>query len=179
MFQNGGDASRVSPPGRPRHQITRSISEISSPIRLNRHHSYRATKTSEAESRTLDPQSSIQSAVQERRSFEWPRSEGATPNISPNPSRRTSILSPSTDEVMPAAPVKSRDNGLVKELVKEQQRAVARERSVGQFSPRLGKRGHFLTDTLVACNDRWLSLKLSPAPRQNNSTTRITRCLRN
>jgi hypothetical protein len=129
MSQNGGDASKASPPGRPRHQIKRSISEISSPIRLHRHHSHRAAarETTERDLRTSAPQSAIP-VVQGRRSLEWSRSEGVTPNLTPSASRRTSLLYASADEVM-AVPKAPRDNNvLVNPLVKEQLKAAARER---------------------------------------------------
>lgn len=126
MSQNGGDASKASSPGRPRHQIKRSISEISSPIRLHRHHSHRAAKETERDSRTPAPQSAIP-VVQGSRSFEWSRSEGVTPSHTPSASRRTSLLYASADEVMPATTKASKDNGLVSGLAKEQQKAAARE----------------------------------------------------
>ncbi|KAL2165271.1 hypothetical protein VTH06DRAFT_568 [Thermothelomyces fergusii] len=125
MSQNGGDTTNSSSPGRPRHQITRSISEISSPIRLHRRHSYLAGNEGERESRA----STLQSAtltVQGKRSFELPRSEGVTPNLTPNASRRTSVLYASADEVMPAAEV-PKENVLVNGLFREQQHAAARE----------------------------------------------------
>jgi hypothetical protein len=152
MSPSGGDAFKASPPGRPRHQITRSISEISSPIRLHRHHSHRAIKQSERDTHSPAPHSAI-AVVQGRPSFEWSRSEGATPNLTPNASRRTSILYTSTEEVMPVVNALS-DNGSAKELVKEQQKAVARERFVDWFSRSFIKRTCSLIDHPVACNDR-------------------------
>ncbi|KAK4129493.1 hypothetical protein N657DRAFT_640130 [Parathielavia appendiculata] len=125
MSQNGGDETKTSSPVRPRHQITRSISEISSPIRLHRHHSHRTNRETERETRTSNPQSAIL-VVQGRRSFEWARSERATPNLTPSASRRTSILYASGDEIMPL-PGTAKNNGMAEGLVKEQQRAAARE----------------------------------------------------
>jgi hypothetical protein len=126
MTQNGGDASKASSPGRPRHQIKRSISEISSPIRLQRQYSHRAARETGRDSRTSAPQSAIPT-VQGSRSFEWSRSEGVTPNITPSASRRTSVFYASADELMPATKA-PKDNGSVNGLAKEQQKAVARER---------------------------------------------------
>ncbi|GAB1310320.1 hypothetical protein MFIFM68171_00530 [Madurella fahalii] len=133
MTQNGPDAFKSSSLGRPRHQITRSISEISSPIRLHRHHSHRATKERERDTRSPVAQSAVP-VGQGRRSFEGPRSEGVTPNLSPNASRRTSILYPTTDEVMSAlaamshaAPAPAMKSEKDHELIREQQRAVVRE----------------------------------------------------
>ncbi|KAG7293145.1 hypothetical protein NEMBOFW57_003191 [Staphylotrichum longicolle] len=126
MSQNGGDASKASSPGRPRHQIKRSISEISSPIRLHRHQSHRATRDTERDSRTPAPQSAFP-LLQGRRSFEWSRSEGVTPNLTPSASRRTSILYASADEVMMPAIKALSENGPVNGVVKEQQKAATRE----------------------------------------------------
>ncbi|KAK4136507.1 hypothetical protein BT67DRAFT_416608 [Trichocladium antarcticum] len=125
MSQNGGDAFKASPPGRPRHQITRSISEISSPMRAHRRYSHRAIKQAHRDTHSPAAQSAISSS-QGRRSFELSRSEGATPNITPNASRRTSILHTSAAEVMPVAKAPE-DNAPVEESAKVQQMAEARE----------------------------------------------------
>lgn len=175
MSRNGGDASKASSPGRPRHQITRSISEISSPTRLHRHHSHRATREAERDARTPAPQSTIP-GVQARRSFEWSRSEGVTPNLSPNASRRTSILYASADEVM--LPAKApRDSGLVNGLTREQQRAAARERLASFlqtfFTPRRPK-GCADRSLPVGYNDRSRNSSPLSRPRRSRSTTHIT-----
>ncbi|KAK4111967.1 hypothetical protein N656DRAFT_780106 [Canariomyces notabilis] len=133
MSQNGSDVYKASLPGRPRHQITRSISEISSPIHLHRRHSQLATKEKNRDTHSSASRSAIP-IVQDRRSFEVLRSEGVTPKPSPNASRRTSILHVSTDELMPtsaavsspapALAIKdSKDDG----LVRQQQKAAAQE----------------------------------------------------
>ncbi|KAK3300268.1 uncharacterized protein B0H64DRAFT_369536 [Chaetomium fimeti] len=151
MSQNGGDASKASSPGRPRHQIKRSISEISSPIRLHRHHSYRAAKETERDSRTPAPQSAIP-VVQGSRSFEWSRSEGVTPNQTPSASRRTSLLYASADEVMPATTKASKDNGVVNGLSKEQQKAAARESGLQRS---LAELESFTTSTTKQLDDTY------------------------
>ncbi|KAK3995399.1 hypothetical protein QBC44DRAFT_25274 [Cladorrhinum sp. PSN332] len=157
MSQNGAEPFKSSSPGRPRHQIARSISEISSPIsRLHRHNSNRVVKDRERE--TLSPvlQSAI-SGPQVRRSFEISRSAGVTPNGSPNASRRTSIFYNSADDVMPgilggstqkapggpapatvpaavlsaptsvSAPASIKKSAREKDLIWEQQKAIARK----------------------------------------------------
>jgi hypothetical protein len=133
MSQNGGDAYKASPPGRARHQINRSLSDMSTPIRLRRHQSQRTTtaptlKETERDSRTPAPQSALP-LVQAKRSFEWSRSEGVTPNLTPSASRRTSVLYASADEVMPALKAPKDSSLVVNGLAREKQRAVARERS--------------------------------------------------
>ncbi|KAL2128298.1 hypothetical protein VTI74DRAFT_9376 [Chaetomium olivicolor] len=134
MSQNGGDAPKASSPGRPRHQIRRSISEISSPIRLHRHQSHRATtagRETERESRTPAPQSTIP-VVQGRRSCEWPKSEGVTPNLTPSVSRRTSVLYASADEAMPPVIKVSKDSRVADALLFERHRAAARARGLAR-----------------------------------------------
>ncbi|KAK3310182.1 uncharacterized protein B0T15DRAFT_27907 [Chaetomium strumarium] len=170
MSQNVGDASKVSSPGRPRHQITRSISEISSPIRLHR----------ERETRTPVAQSAL-SAVQGRRSYEWSRSETVTPNLSPNASRRTSILYASADEAMPTTKP-PKDSGLANGLAKEQQKAAAREsglqRSLAELesfasstTKRLDDTYHSLLDKLSTLQSTVAALKeLADLSRQLNNS---------
>ncbi|KAK0624678.1 hypothetical protein B0T17DRAFT_530791 [Bombardia bombarda] len=152
MSYNGADGAKgaSASPARSRHQISRSISELSSPIRLHRHHSHRAAaKEKERERDGLSPISQIptatsaMSSIQVRVSLDGSRSEGITPNLSPNQSRRASILVASNDDGSPAPPapipvpvaVAGLSNVLSNktttskedELVKERQRAVARE----------------------------------------------------
>ncbi|KAK4147729.1 uncharacterized protein C8A04DRAFT_24277 [Dichotomopilus funicola] len=151
MSQHGGDALGASPPGRPRHQIKRSISEISSPIRLHRHHSHRAGKETDRDARSAAPQSAV---VQTQRSLEWSRSEGVTPNLTPNASRRTSVLYASADEAMPAirAP---RGNASLAGLVREQQKAAARESGLQRS---LNELDNFATSTTRQLDDTYDSL---------------------
>ncbi|KAM7224318.1 hypothetical protein V8F06_000099 [Rhypophila decipiens] len=86
-------AKGPSSPQRSRHQITRSISELSSPIRLHRHHSNRAAKDKDRDALSLVAQTPAPSnSAQIRKSLDGPPSGAVTPNLSPNPSRRTSIL---------------------------------------------------------------------------------------
>ncbi|KAK3336794.1 hypothetical protein B0T19DRAFT_454315 [Cercophora scortea] len=116
MSHNGGvegskpGAASPASPQRSRHQLSRSISELSSPIRLHRHHSHRASakhsdrdRERERERDGLTPfpsntSSAMASTPQNRLSLESSRSDRITPNLSPNPSRRTSILAASIDD---------------------------------------------------------------------------------
>ncbi|KAK0729046.1 hypothetical protein B0T21DRAFT_370197 [Apiosordaria backusii] len=142
MSQYGVDTSKASSPGRPRHQITRSISEISSPIHLHRHHSHRVIRDRERDALSPTAQSATPLQRASPQPFEVSKSAGGTPNISPNPSRRPSVLYASADEVMPAshappsshaptlvstsAPASIRKSTAEIDLVKEQQKAAAR-----------------------------------------------------
>ncbi|KAL2271099.1 hypothetical protein VTJ83DRAFT_470 [Remersonia thermophila] len=139
MAQNGGDApSKASSPlGRPRHQFKRSISELSSPIRLRRNNSpHRASATTvSTTARSAARSAGAQSAasLQARSSFDWSsRFEGVTPGFhTPSDSRRTSLLYASADEAMMPATKAAKDNAnnaaLAAALAREQQRAAAQE----------------------------------------------------
>ena len=94
------DGSKPTPPPRPRHQLTRSISELSSPIRLHRHHSNRPTKEKDkdkdADARTPMAQSSLM--PNQRVSLDRVRSEGMSPSHTPDTSRRASIMAPANED---------------------------------------------------------------------------------
>jgi hypothetical protein len=145
MSNDGTDIIRTSPPPRPRHQLSRSITELSSPIHLHRNgsmrrdHSRRRDKDRDRD----DLISVIQRArtpgqiPQPRVSFEGSRSEGMTPNMSPDASRRTSVLLVPGDDGLPvpaAAPAQLA-SALAPAVVasrpsmeNERQRAAAREK---------------------------------------------------
>ncbi|KAK4230593.1 hypothetical protein QBC38DRAFT_515888 [Podospora fimiseda] len=155
MSQNGAEASKSPSAGRPRHQITRSISEISSPIsRLHRHNSNRVLKDRERE--TLSPV--VQSTVpgpQGRRSFEVPRFEGVTPNGSPNGSRRTSILYNSADDVMPGILGGSPQKASGGPTTATQQKAIARKSGLQRSLVELEA---FAGSTTARLNDTYYSV---------------------
>ncbi len=94
--ERGNLTKHASTPSRPRHQLSRSISELSSPIRLHRLHSNRSTKEKDGDVRPAMPQSSQPSNA--RLSIERVRSEGMTPNLTPDASRGTSIMVPAGEE---------------------------------------------------------------------------------
>ncbi|KAH7328745.1 hypothetical protein B0I35DRAFT_418212 [Stachybotrys elegans] len=84
-----GDLSRTaSGRARGRHQIKRSITELTSPVRLHlQNHPLRKDRYNDDK----QPQSA-NPAFQFRSSLEIPQSEGTTPLMSPNQSRRASIM---------------------------------------------------------------------------------------
>ncbi|KAK1754975.1 hypothetical protein QBC47DRAFT_382339 [Echria macrotheca] len=127
MSNNGSEAAKETPPQRARHQITRSISELSSPIRLHRHQSHRAAKDKDglgAVPQTIPP-------PQGRLSLDGSRSDGVTPNLSPNPSRRASILNTSGDDAPSgAAPSVSAPVPMPKAAVREDMVAIERQRAM-------------------------------------------------
>ncbi|KAK0751541.1 hypothetical protein B0T18DRAFT_362078 [Schizothecium vesticola] len=135
----GVDGPRDTPPAqRARHQISRSISELSSPIRLHRHQSH----TRVVRDRERDGLNPLSPTAQGRLSLDGSRSDGVTLNYSPEPSRnasrRTSIMMASGDDA-PAATTAGTTiaNGAVggtatkasaeDALALERQRALARE----------------------------------------------------
>lgn len=119
MAQNGGDASKASPSGRARHQISRSLSEISSPIRLSRQQSHRTGKdqNSERETNASIPQQTVP-ATHNHLVLEKPVSEGVAPSLTLNSNQHESILYTSINENMPIIKL-SKENGQPKEPAKE------------------------------------------------------------
>ncbi|KAH8885229.1 hypothetical protein GQ53DRAFT_599018, partial [Thozetella sp. PMI_491] len=133
---------KASPPphhSKSRHQLTRSISELSSPIRLHRHNSNRRAKEKDKD---RDDRIPVPQPVEKGRlSLDGgTRSEAITPNLSPNPSRRASIMISASEDMASALPPAS---GLVPgklpapapappvmredELLRERQNAETRE----------------------------------------------------
>ena len=96
------DGSKPTPPPRPRHQLTRSISELSSPIRLHRHHSNRPTKEKDKDTDTRPPMAQSTLMPNPRVSLDRIRSEGMSPSHTPDTSRRASIMAPANED-SPAA----------------------------------------------------------------------------
>ncbi|KAJ3954143.1 hypothetical protein N0V92_009357 [Colletotrichum tropicale] len=102
-------AAALLPARRPRHQITRSITEFSPPLKMHRHrhsHHHHPTPQPHHHSRRRDNSSKFlfpderspglsaadRSLVLGRSSLDMTRSEFATPSRSPDSSRRTSAL---------------------------------------------------------------------------------------
>lgn len=99
MSGNGAETPKQASPYRPRHQISRSITELSSPIRLGRHHHAHHRRDRSRDERVPVPQSAAPVLqAPPRSSLDYTRSEYVTPNLSRNPSRRASVLIPSADD---------------------------------------------------------------------------------
>jgi hypothetical protein len=99
---NTGNTEKQTSPSRPRHQISRSISELS-PIRVHRHHHRKDRERDDSIHHTQSANAALalQTALlPPRRSLEVPRttrgsrSEADTPNMTPDQSRRGSIMVP-------------------------------------------------------------------------------------
>ncbi|EJT73333.1 hypothetical protein GGTG_10177 [Gaeumannomyces tritici R3-111a-1] len=99
-------------PHRPKHQINRSISDLSSPTRFHHHHhsshhhSHHHAHRQQASISKRDDNSAAPSLPPPRPSVDVAisRSEGVTPNITPIPSRRPSILAASGSDDAPSRP---------------------------------------------------------------------------
>ncbi len=129
MSGNALDQRQASPQ-RPRHQITRSITEVSSPIRLHRHHHGQHPR---ARDRYRDERPAVaQSAAASlhgRTSLDGTRSETYTPNLSPDQSRRTSVHMQNDDigaqpAAAAAAAAAAAPSQPASELTKEEQLGV-------------------------------------------------------
>lgn len=191
MSQNGAEGgSKETPPHRARHQISRSISELSSPIRLHRHHSHHHTAKDKEKERERDARSPAPppplAMAQGRLSLDGSRSDGVAP--SPEPSRRTSILV-NTDDVYVAMGGASAPQGpaaakvLSEEVLwQERQRAAARESGLKkslaeleEFSlastTRLSDSYNSVSDKLATLKSTIVALKeLAGLSHQMNST---------
>ena len=128
MSSHGAASPRSPPFHRPRHQISRSISELSSPIRLHRHeHPNQARRDRERDDRTPVPQS----AVPLLQAMEPPlvsKSEGVTPNLSPNQSRRASILAASDSDVGLGAAVAA-NQAVARKMTREEQLRLEQQKA--------------------------------------------------
>ena len=102
-----------------RHQIKRSISELTSPVRLHRHHHNHQRRDRHNDDK--EPLSANPATAAARHSLDVSRSEGVTPLITPNQSRRASVMM--SQEVDPmAVPREDREE----DVRREREKAAAR-----------------------------------------------------
>ncbi|KAK9421618.1 hypothetical protein SUNI508_05548 [Seiridium unicorne] len=125
MADHGGDSTRSAYPQRPRHQISRSITEMNT-SKLHRHHGHHLLQRRHQD-RNSDrtPQSATPYLqMPARGSLDLPRSEDLTPYLlsSAEQSRRTSMLPSGPEDSSTVAP-----NDTVTST--EQQRQVQREQA--------------------------------------------------
>ena len=137
MSNNGFEGPRETTPHRARHQISRSISELSSPIRLHRHHSHHPTKEKEPDGRGLSPVPQTASMTQTRVSLDGSRCDGPAQNPDPTSRRASIVMSSDAPNGMPGTTTTSFNGpssmtvskGATEQLLlKERQKAIARER---------------------------------------------------
>ncbi|KAK0631827.1 hypothetical protein B0T14DRAFT_502533 [Immersiella caudata] len=162
MSHNGVEGPRETPPTRARHQISRSISELSSPIRLHRHHSHHRAKEREKE-RERDGRATVSQTAptpqQGRSSLDGSRSDGAT--LSPDPSRRTSILLAADDAQTAMAGIATANGPAATKaqledmLLKERQMVIARESGLKKT---MGQLEEFSVATTNQLGDRYNSV---------------------
>ncbi len=138
MSNNAYDAQKQTPPSRARHQITRSISEVSSPIRLHRHHHAPNHRAKDRDDKTSVPQSAAPSPPT-RGSLEGTRLEAYTPSMSANPSRRASVHLSNDDMAVQAAS----PGHLVSRFTMEEHLAMELDRGAARTA--YGPAEHFLS----------------------------------
>ncbi|OTB06634.1 hypothetical protein M426DRAFT_318689 [Hypoxylon sp. CI-4A] len=86
-------------PSRPRHQVRRSITELSSPIKLPRHHHlHHLHQRRDRDNDEPTPMSASTLLQLPRGSFELPRSEGTTPYAKSESGLRISMMSPVSED---------------------------------------------------------------------------------
>ncbi|KAK0657223.1 hypothetical protein B0T16DRAFT_55403 [Cercophora newfieldiana] len=186
MSRDGVEGSRETPSHRARHQISRSISELSSPIRLHRHHSHHRTAKEKDKESERDARSPAPPTRAPMPQGDGSRSDGLTP--SPEPSRRTSILLAADDAqaVMAGTSTASGPSAaraqLEDVLSKERQKAAAREsglkKSLAELedfslatSSQLGDRFNSVSEKLAMLKSTIIALKeLAGLSSQMNST---------
>ncbi|ETS86424.1 hypothetical protein PFICI_00252 [Pestalotiopsis fici W106-1] len=104
MSDHGVDTSKAAHPLRPRHRMSRSITETNA-SRVQRHHGHQLLHRRHHQDRHIDhriPQSAIPTLqMPPRGSLDLPRSEGVTPYLlsSAEQSRRTSMLPPGAEDI--------------------------------------------------------------------------------
>jgi len=127
MSSNGHDSQKHGYPSRPRHHITRSITEVTSPVRASRHHHNNGNhKLRNRDDKGADPASAAP-FIGDRRSLDLFRSEAVTPSLTPSASRRQSVHMAGEDNVHGTNPDQAaRMRTQEEELKLEQGRAIAR-----------------------------------------------------
>ncbi|KAK6954466.1 hypothetical protein Daesc_004433 [Daldinia eschscholtzii] len=148
----------TSPPQRPRHQIRRSITELSSPIKLPRyHHLHHQRKDRDNDDHTPQPASPMHLHLP-RGSFELPRSEGTTPYANPEANLKISMLNPSSDDATRGTkPTILVPNSVTEEeLAQEQKDKVAT--SLAGLRKSLVELGDFSTTTTMRLDDTYYSV---------------------
>ncbi|KAI1415965.1 hypothetical protein F5Y13DRAFT_140663 [Hypoxylon sp. FL1857] len=119
----------LTSPQRPRHQVKRSITEISSPIKLPRyHHLHHLHQRKDRDNDDHTPMSAAPMLqLPPRGSLELPRSEGTTPYANPESGLRFGMLNPASDDAIrnvgPTTPQPTQMNQ--EELLREQREKVA------------------------------------------------------
>ncbi|KAI1859870.1 hypothetical protein JX265_010319 [Neoarthrinium moseri] len=130
MSNHGADTSRPAHPLRPRHRMSRSVTETSAP-RLHRHHNLLPQRRHQDRTADRLPQSAVPALqLPMRGSLDLPRSEGVTPYLvsSAEQSRRASALPPGAEEIGANAPDAAHMNT---EMQAQRRREQAASRTAG------------------------------------------------
>ncbi|KAI2468055.1 hypothetical protein F4781DRAFT_399753 [Annulohypoxylon bovei var. microspora] len=145
-------------PQRPRHQVKRSITELSSPVKLPRyHHLHHIHQRKDRDNDDQPPLSASIMLHLPRGSFELPRSEGATPSANSESGLRISMLNSATEDVirnvgpMAPQPPSTNQEGLSREQKeREATRITGLRRSLVELSASSTATTRRLDDTYYA-----------------------------
>ncbi|KAI8966033.1 hypothetical protein F5Y11DRAFT_311207 [Daldinia sp. FL1419] len=147
-------------PQRPHHQVRRSITELSSPIKLSRHHHlHHIHQRKDRDNDDHTPQSAGPMLLHlPRGSFELPRSEGTTPYANSETNLKFSMLSPTSDDATRSAKPTTLATTSVtqEELAREQKERV--ESSLAGLRKSLVELGNFSTATTMRLDETYYSV---------------------
>ncbi|KAI0383859.1 hypothetical protein F5Y04DRAFT_22727 [Hypomontagnella monticulosa] len=145
-------------PQRPRHQIKRSITELSSPIKLPRYHHLHHSQRKDRDNDDHAPLSASPMLHLPRGSLELPRSEGTTPSAHSDSNLRISMLNPAPDDTAQGmGPSVPRPPSLDQEEVLREQREKFALRITG-LRKSLGDLNTFSTSTMGRLDDTYYAV---------------------
>jgi hypothetical protein len=136
MSANVPEVPKLTSPNKPRHQITRSITELSSPIKLHRHHPHHSHHSQHSQQHQHPsrkdrqhqddrvPQSA--NPILEGTNIDLTKSEGVTPNRTPNQSHRASLFVPPTENQPTLRSQSGKKTDMEDVLRQEKDKAVSR-----------------------------------------------------
>ncbi|KAL7629397.1 hypothetical protein AAE478_000917 [Parahypoxylon ruwenzoriense] len=143
-------------PQRPRHQVRRSITELSSPIKLPRyHHLHHLRKDRDHDDHAPSPTNPTFHLP--RGSLELPRSESATPYANSESGLRTSMLNPAPEDTpRGVAPITPQPPVNEEELLREQKEKI--ESRIACLRKSLAELNTSSTTTMRCLDDTYYSV---------------------
>ncbi|KAI1459038.1 hypothetical protein F4805DRAFT_98981 [Annulohypoxylon moriforme] len=144
-------------PQRPRHQVKRSITELSSPIKLPRYHHLHHLQRKDRDNDDQPPLSASIMLHLPRGSFDLPRSEGATPSVNSESGLRIGMLNSATEDAIrsvgptaPQPPSTSQEELSREQKEKEVSRISGLRKSLAELSTSSTATTRRLDDTYYA-----------------------------